>query len=283
MLGSLHDAEDALQDAVLRAWRGLGSFDGRSSIRSWLYRIATNASLDVIQRRPKRMLPLDLVAASDGAVSPGGPLPDPTWIEPYPDEQLGLEDGFAGPEARYERHEAVELASIAALQRLPPTQRAVLILRDVLGFSAAEVAGSLETTVASVISALQRARRSLDERRPERTQQATLRALGDRRLRELVERYMDAMGRGDVDAIVAMLAEDAVWSMPPLSTWYAGRDAVTGFLVAGPLSGRWRWRHRATSANGQPAVGAYAWDEETATFVPFALDVLTLRASTSRP
>src|SRR4051812_22921814 len=137
MLGSLHDAEDALQDALLRAWRGLPRFDGRSSLRSWLYRIATNTSLDAINKRPKRVLPIDYGPASDPHDGPGEPLIESVWVEPYPDEQLGLEDGFAAPEARFERRESVELAFIAALQLLPPNQRAVLILREVLGFSAA--------------------------------------------------------------------------------------------------------------------------------------------------
>src|SRR4051794_36739332 len=174
MLGSLHDAEDALQDAMLRAWRGLPRFDGRSSLRSWLYRIATNTSLDAINKRPKRVLPIDYGPASDPHDGPGEPLIESVWVEPYPDEQLGLEDGFASPEARFERRESVELAFIAALQLLPPNQRAVLILREVLGFSAAEVADSLDTTTASVNSALQRARKTVDDKLPERSQQETL-------------------------------------------------------------------------------------------------------------
>src|SRR5918996_6234051 len=146
MLGSVHDAEDALQDALLRAWRGLPRFEGRSSARSWLYRIATNACLDVIARRPKRVLPIDYGAATDPERGPGEPITESVWLEPYPDERLGLEDGYAAPEATYEQRESVELAFVAALQHLPPRQRAVLILREVLGFSAREVAESLETT-----------------------------------------------------------------------------------------------------------------------------------------
>jgi RNA polymerase sigma-70 factor (ECF subfamily) len=149
MLGSVHDAEDALQEALLRAWRGLSRFEGRSSLRSWLYRIATNACLDAIARRPKRTLPTDHPPA-DPSEGPGEPLVESVWVEPYADEALGLQDGFAAPEARYERREGVELAFIAALQNLPATQRAVLILREVLGFSAREVAETLDTTTASV-------------------------------------------------------------------------------------------------------------------------------------
>src|SRR5213595_4311891 len=156
MLGSVHDAEDALQDATLRAWRGLARFEGRSSLRSWLYTIATNTCLNQTAARPKRVLPIDYGPATDPHVAPGEPVVESVWVEPYPDERLGLEDGFAAPEARYEQRESVELAFIAALQHLPPRQRAVLILRDVLGFSADEVAGALDSTTTSVYSALQR-------------------------------------------------------------------------------------------------------------------------------
>jgi RNA polymerase sigma-70 factor, ECF subfamily len=278
MLGSVHDAEDALQDVLLRAWRGLSKFEGRSSVRSWLYTIATNASLNLIARRPKRVLPIDYGPAADPHDGPGEPLVESVWIEPYPDETLGIEDGHASPDARYERRESVELAFVAALQHLPATQRAVLILREVLGFSAREVADTLDTTTASVNSALQRARRTVDERLPDQSQQATLRALGDDGLRDVVQSYMDAMGRGDVDRVVAMLAEDAAWSMPPLASWYRGREALTAFLERGPLSGDWRWRHLPTHASGQAAVGVYNWDAGEGCYLPFALDVLTLGA-----
>jgi RNA polymerase sigma-70 factor, ECF subfamily len=277
MLGSVHDAEDALQDALLRAWRGLPRFDGRSSVRPWLYKIATNTCLDLIARRRKRVLPVDHVAPADPHDGPGEPLVESVWLEPYPDDKLGVEDGYASPEARYEQRESVELAFIAALQHLPPRQRAVLILREVLGFSAREVAETLDSTVASVNSALQRARKTIDEVLPDETQQATLRTLGDERLREIVESYMDAMARGDVDAVVAMLTEDAAWSMPPLASWYRGLDALRVFLARGPLSGDWRWRHLPAHANGQPAVAVYCWDAARRTHLPFALDVMTLR------
>ena len=275
MLGSLHDAEDALQDALLRAWRSLERFEDRGSLRAWLYRIATNTSLDVIGKRPKRVLPIDRGPASDPHDGPGEPLVESVWVEPYPDETLGLEDGYAAPEARYEQREAVELAFIAALQHLPATQRAVLILREVLGFSAQEAGELLDTTVASVNSGLQRARKAIDERLPEQSQQATLRTLGDDGLRDMVESYMDAMQRADVDAVVAMLAKDAAWSMPPAATWYRG-DELRDFLTVGPLSGEWRWKHLPAHANGQAAVGVYSWDEAEGVYLPFALDVLTL-------
>jgi RNA polymerase sigma-70 factor, ECF subfamily len=279
MLGSTHDAEDALQEASLRAWRGLARFEGRSSLRSWLYTIATNTCLNQIARRPKRVLPIDYGPATDPHDSPGKPLVESVWIEPYPDENLGLEDELAGPEATYEQREAVELAFIAALQHLPANQRAVLILREVLGFSAKEVAESLDTSVASVNSALQRARAAVDDRVPEQSQQETLRSLGDEEVRELVDRYVDAWERNDVEAFTAMLAEDATFAMPPMSTWYQGRAAIAQWARSWPMSGDWRWRSIFVRANGQPALAFYAWDPDEESYMPFALNVLTFRGS----
>lgn len=277
MLGSAYDADDALQEAMVRAWRGLGRFEGRSSLRSWLYTIATNTCLTQISRRPKRVLPVDYGPATDPHTGPGEPVVESVWIEPYPDEMIGLADGRVAPEARYELRESVELAFVAALQHLPPSQRAVLILREVLAFSAAEVADTLETTVASVNSALQRARKAVEERVPEQSQQATLRAIDDDELRELVATYVDAWERNDVDAVAAMLAEDAAIAMPPLASWFGPRDRMIEFLRLFPLSGMWRWRALPTTANGQPALGFYAWDEEAQAYLPFALNVLTFR------
>jgi RNA polymerase sigma-70 factor, ECF subfamily len=274
MLGSVHDAEDALQDALLRAWHGLARFEGRSSMRSWLYRITTNVCLDVIAQRPKRVLPIDYGPAADPHDGQGEPLMESVWIEPYANEQLGLESGYASAEAHYERRESVELAFIAALQHLPGTQRAALILRDVLGFSAQEAAEALETTVASVNGALRRARRAVSDRLPERSQQATLRALGDNGVRDVVERYIDAWERADVDAIIAMLAEDATFAMPPLRTWYRGRDAITVFLTRFALLDRWRLVP--ARANGQLAFANYSWETEKRTYTAKTLDVLTL-------
>jgi len=274
MLGSVHDADDALQDALVRAWRGLHRFEGRSAPGSWLHRIATNACLDEIARRPRRVLPIDYGPAGSGG-DVGEPLDERLWVEPYPDQQLGLEDGYAGPEARYARREAVELAFIAALQHLPARQRAALILRDVLGFSAREVAEALDTTTASVTSALQRARASIAERLPARSQQANLRSLGDARLCDLVERFTDAFERGDVEAILALLAEDATFEMPPYASWCRGREAIADswLMPGGPPP---RLRYVATRANGQPAVGTYLLAPDGTRYVPIALDVLTL-------
>ena len=275
MLGSLDDADDALQETFLRAWRGLPGFEGRSSLRSWLYRIATNACLDAIARRPRRVLPIDYGPSTAPGVEAGEPLVESVWIEPYPDESLGVSSGYAAPEARYEQREAVELAFVAALQHLPGSQRAVLILREVLGFSAREVAESLATTVPSVNSALQRARKAVDERLPGPSQQATLRSLGDTPIRGLVDAYVDAWSRGDVDAVRALLTEDATFSMPPWSSWWRGRDTVAGFakeaaeFCAASLAVPLR-------ANGQLAVAYYHLNADTGMYLPAAIDVLTL-------
>jgi RNA polymerase sigma-70 factor, ECF subfamily len=277
MLGSVFDADDAVQETLLRAWRGLSRFDGRSALRSWLYTIATNVCLTQISRRPKRVLPIDYGPATDPHVQPGRPAVESIWLEPYPDESLDIDDGYAAPEASYEQREAVELAFVAALQHLAPNQRAVLILCEVLGFSAKETAGMLETTVASVNSALQRARAAVAQRVPERSQQATLRSLGDEEVRELVDRYVDAWERCDIEAFAAMLAQDATFAMPPMSTWYRTREGIAIWAGLSPLTGEWRWKAVVTRANGQPALAFYAWDEAARTYLPFALNVLSFR------
>jgi RNA polymerase sigma-70 factor, ECF subfamily len=279
MLGSVFDADDAVQDTTLRAWRALGRFEGRSSLRSWLYTIATNTCLNQIAKRPKRVLPVDYAPATDPHAGPGDPVVEQVWVEPYPDEMIGLEDGYASPDARYELRESVELAFVAALQHLPANQRAVLILREVLGFSAKEVAEALDTSTASVNSALQRARASVEERTPEQSQQATLRTLGDDTIREIVERYLQAWEQNDVDTVVAMLSEDVCFAMPPAASWFHGRDAMRIFLAGWPMSGDWRWRALPVRANGQPALGYYTWDDGEQAYTPFALNVLTLRGN----
>jgi len=267
MLGSVHDAEDALQETSLRAWRAMGRFEGRSSLRSWLYTIATNTSLNLIERRPKRVLPIDYGPTADPhGDGLGMPVIESVWVEPYP----------AGPEDDYEVREGVELAFVAALQNLPANQRAALILREVLDFSAKETADALETSVASVNSALQRARKTLDDNLPEQSQQANLQTLGDDGVREAVEGYMDAMRRQDVEAVVGLLAEDAAWTMPPLAAWFTTTEGLRNFLHFGPLTGEWHWRHQPAWANGQPAVGSYCWHEGEGAYMPFALDVLSL-------
>jgi RNA polymerase sigma-70 factor (ECF subfamily) len=275
MLGSLQDAEDALQETFLRAWRGLSEFGGRSSLRTWLYRIATNVCLDASSRQRKRVLPADLGPAVTSASDVGAPLAETSWVDPYPDEQFGVDDGYAAPGARYEQREAVELAFIASLQHLPANQRAVLILRDVLGFSAREVAERLDTSVASVNSALQRARKTVEERLPERSQQATLRAIGDEGIRGLVEAYVDAWARRDVEAVAALLAEDAVFSMPPWAAWWQGRETIASFASA-TIEECPEARSVPVSANGQPAIAYYSLDAQTGRYLAAAIDVITL-------
>ena len=261
---------------MLRAWRGLPRFAGRSSVRSWLYTIATNSSLDLINRRPKRTTPVDFGPAADPVDGPGEPLVESVWIEPYP----------TAPDASYEEREGVELAFVAALQHLPAKQRASLILSEVLGFSAREVADSLDTTVASVNSAIQRARKAVDERMPEQSQQENLQSLGDEGMREIVEGYMEAWERGDVDEVAAMLAEDAVLTMPPMATWYDGRNAIRVFLSDFAFAGEWQGDRFAqggrnvrllpTLANGQLAFGAYRWIPEKNAYLPYTLQLLTI-------
>ena len=277
MLGSTVDAEDALQETLVGAWRGLEGYEGRASLRSWLYAIATNACLRAIRRRPARMLPLDYAPSADPQEPLAAPLAETVWIEPLSDTMLA---DAATPAGRYEQRESVELAFIAALQRLPARQRAVLILRDVLGFSARDAARTLDTTSVSIDSALARARRTIDARLPDRSQQATLRSLGDTAVRRLVEDFVAAWERADVDAVVSMLARDAALAMPPEPAWFSGRDAIREFLAAMPFAAD-SPQHRLlpTTANGQPAFGHYSWRGERDAFVRHAITVLTLRGA----
>ena len=256
MLGSFHDAEDAVQESLVRAWRSVGGLDSRGFVRAWLYKIATNRCLTTLDRNSRRELPFDVL--------PGTPDTEISWLEPYPDQS---------PETTYLARESVELAFVAALQRLSALQRAVLILREVLGFSAAEVADQLSTSTAAVNSALQRARRVIDT--ADVSQQSVLRDLGPDGVEKIVTRWITAWQAGDVDAIVTMLTDDARYSMPPLHEWYRGPDAIRMFLTQGPL--RSRWRFLPTSANGQLAFGTYLWDDDAGAYIPGGLDVLTIQ------
>ena len=276
MLGSVQDAEDALQEALLSAWRSLPRFEGRSSLKSWLYKIATNACLRTIERRPQRLLPIDYGPAADPRQLLAKPLVESVWVEPYPGVGIDLEAQISSPAARYEQHESVELAFVAALQHIPARQRAVLILRDVLGFSAREVAETLEMTPAAVATALQRAHKTVDGRLPARSQQATLRALGSDRLREIVDGFVDAWERADVNAIVAMLAHDATLTMPPRPTWFRGREAIATLLRGIPLPAGTRWPLLPVKANGQLAFGEYRWNYRTNRFGVEGVILLTL-------
>jgi RNA polymerase sigma-70 factor (TIGR02960 family) len=255
MLGSLQDAEDALQDTLLGAWRGLGGYDGRAAIRTWLYRIATNRCLDMLRSAARR-------PAKEWNI-PGVEPPEPTrlgevvWLEPFPDALLdGAIDLPLGPEARYEQAESVSLAFVTALQALPPRQLAVLILRDVLGFHANEVAGMLDTTVDSVKSALKRARAGLEQRRPPTADREPPPAAGSPAETAILADFVHAWENADVDALVALLTDDVFMSMPPLPLEYQGRDIVARFCAGIYGAGR-RFDLVPTRANGQPAFGAY--------------------------
>ncbi|MEU8901826.1 RNA polymerase subunit sigma-70 [Nocardia sp. NPDC048505] len=258
MLGSVHDADDALQEALLRAWRARANLADARNFRPWLYKIATNRCLTMLERRGRRELPMDSAAEV--------PAAERFWLEPYP----GSGPVEPGPEARYTAREALELAFLAMLQQLPGVQRGALILRDVLGFTASETAELLEVTVASANSALQRARAQVGQRAL-----APGRPPDDPETRRLAVRYAAAWEAEDLEAIIALLAADARYAMPPMPEWYLGRPAIRKFLIAHPL--RWRWRFRPTVANGQPAFGTYMWNAEHGVFEAMALDVLTVR------
>ncbi|WP_232847762.1 sigma-70 family RNA polymerase sigma factor [Occultella kanbiaonis] len=275
MLGSVHDAEDALQEALVRAWRGLARFEGRSSLRSWLYTVATRVCLDAAASRARRALPMDLGPASTQTVLDSTPRSDVAWLTPYPD--AGATGGAMEPQARYDQREAVELAFVAALQHLPGNQRAALLLFDVLGFSAAEIAGMMDTSTASVNSALARARRVITERTSDRGDRATRPTADDARARRIAARFATALEHGDIDAFVALLTEDVTWSMPPAPHWYQGIDAVTEFAVEVPMTRCPSWRTRIIGANGQAAVACYVGQDTTSPHEAWSITVLTLR------
>jgi RNA polymerase sigma-70 factor (ECF subfamily) len=276
MLGSLVDAEDALQDTLLSAWQGLARFEGRASVRTWLYRVATSRCLDslrsVARRRPTSM------PAADGDAPAPTRTGEVLWLEPYPDVLLDtLADSAPGPEARYEARESISLAFVKALHLLPPRQRATMILREVLGFHASEAAAILGTTEESVTSALKRARATLHRRYPTAAQWEPPPSPGGAAERDLVERLTRAFEAGDVAGIVALLTEDAWLTMPPLPMEYQGRDLAARFLTA---VGRGRtWRLVPTRANGQPAFGFYVRDLHASVCHPLGLLVLTLSGS----
>jgi RNA polymerase sigma-70 factor (TIGR02960 family) len=272
ILGSVQDAEDMVQETLLAAWRGLEQFEGRASLRAWLYRIATNRCLNVLRGRRRR--PREVPAM----VEPPEPtrLSEPVWLEPYPDVLLDdLIDSTPGPHARYEARESVGLAFVAALQHLPPRQRAALVLRDALGFSGAEVAGMLGTTDAAVKGALQRARVTLDEHVSAGQLEAAP-APDSRRERELVGRFAAAYERGDVDAVVSLLTDDAWVRMPPQPYEYQGHAAIAALLRDRAVRRGAPVRLVATRANGQPAFGVYVPDAHAAISRAYALIVLSL-------
>lgn len=254
MLGSLHDAEDLVQDTLLRAWRAFHTYEGRAPLRAWLYKIATNASLDALARRPRRALPTSQRKPADPRRPPEAPVVEPIWLEPYPDDLIASAEG--GPEARYDLRESVALAFLAALQTLPPRQRAVLILRDVLAYRAREVADLLDVTVPAVNSLLHRARATMTSTYHRRGREAVAQP-GDQSLHVLLDRYVRAWEAADVAGLIALLREDARFAMPPSPSWYRGRRAVAEVAASRVFAGKGRWRLVATGANGMPAFGLY--------------------------
>jgi RNA polymerase sigma-70 factor (ECF subfamily) len=268
MLGSLHEAEDAVQEAYLRAWRSFKSFDGRGPFRAWLYRIATNACLDALasRKQARRFLPDERTPATTQMPN-GKPATDVAWLEPYPDSELeGVADDAPNPEALYTTRQSVQLAFIAVIQQLPPRQRAVLLLCDVLGWSAAEAATLLGGSIASVNSALQRSRETLAKRYP--TGSTPTEPVQDAVQQRLLSRYLSAWEKLDVDRLVSVLKEDATYTMPPLPQWYAGREMIRTFF-------EWAWTLYSgylmvpTGANRQPAFAAYS-RSRTAPDAPWA-------------
>jgi RNA polymerase sigma-70 factor (TIGR02960 family) len=272
ILGSVQDAEDMVQETLLAAWRGLDDFEGRASVRSWLYRIATNRCLNALRARSRR--PREVPAMGDS------PQPtrrtEPVWLEPYPDVLLEeIADHAAGPAARYEARESIELSFVVALQHLPPRQRAAVVLADVLGYRTAEVAGMLDTGETSVKGALQRARATLRERLPAADRERAPRPDSPAE-RRLVGRFADAVQNGDVDGMVALLTDDALVTMPPQPLEYQGHAAITAFLRNRAELRGVALRVVPIRANTQPAFGCYLPDPHAAIARAYGLFVLTL-------
>lgn len=277
MLGSIHEADEMVQETFWRAWSRRETFEGRSTLRAWLYRIATNLCIDSLRQRPRRGLPV----SRGGPSGPDQPLPapvhEPVWLEPFPDADLPAPPE-ADPATRYSMSESIQLAFLATLHLLPPRQRAVLILRDVLGWEAREVAGALELTVSAVKSALHRARATLASHRPALQPEALAVGAGDEAQRRLLERYVRAWEAADVDGLVALLTDESTFSMPPTPSWYHGRQAIAALvsrtIFSGPAAGRWRLLP--TRASGQPAFGLYRIHEDLGAYGGYGIQVLAL-------
>jgi RNA polymerase sigma-70 factor, ECF subfamily len=280
MLGSFDESEDLVQETFLRAWKNLGGFEGRSTFRTWLYRVATNACLDALNGRARRVLPHHLAGPSDLSVSLP-PRTDVAWLQPFPDRLWEpVAPSEAEPDAAVVARETIELAFLAAIQHLPPRQRAVLILGDVLGWPAKQTAALLESSVASVNSALQRARATLREHLPERRLEWAPSAEPTEQERAVLRRYMDAVERADLAAVADLLAEDVRATMPPYPMWFQGRDAVVAGLAASwdPGSPDYvgRFRMVPTRANRQPAVATYVRGLDDPAYRAFAIAVLRI-------
>ncbi|HEY1480410.1 MAG TPA: sigma-70 family RNA polymerase sigma factor [Gaiellales bacterium] len=270
MLGSPFEAEDAVQETLIRAWRGIERFEGRAALRSWMYRIATNVCLDMLQGRERRALPMDLGPSQEAASAQLNTLPETTWIQPIPDGLVALDGDPADVAVA---RESIKLAFVGALQHLPPRQRAVLIFCEVLRWKASEVAELLETSVASVNSALQRARATLDQHDIGSEPGGTLDAAD----RELLSRYVDAFERYDMEALTSLIHEDATQSMPPFDLWLSGRDEILAFWFSIGIECRGSRVVPTMSANGSPAFGQYKPSKTGQGFDPWALQVLELK------
>ncbi len=279
MLGSFHDAEEVLQDALMKAWNGLRSYDERATFRTWIYRVTTNACLDALRARRRRVLPQDVDGARDPAKGLGEQRHDIPWLEPYPDSQL---PGHADPAAIMELRESVRLAFVRALQILPPRQRAVLILRDVLGWTASDVAATLDTSVAAANSLLQRARTTTAQHRPMEAD-GPPQSIGETQYAAMAARYVRAWEEGDMEAIVAMLTTDATHAMPPWPAWFVGREALgvvyRGYEVWGATPGPGVFRILPTSLNGELAFAEYCRTQSRGPYHALALTVATLDPS----
>jgi RNA polymerase sigma-70 factor, ECF subfamily len=277
-LGSREDAEDLVQETLLRAWSKRETYAGRSTFRAWLYGIATHACLDALRRRQKRVLPPDVAAAADPAIPPEPPT-DLPWLEPYPDRLLDEVAAEAGPESALIARETTELAFLAAIQHLPPRQRAVLILRDVLDWPASQVADLLGTTAAAVNSALQRAHATMASYLPVQDRTGPPGPAVTERERSLVNSLIAAWERADASAVAALLREDARLVMPPTRSWFDGREAITAFFAgyAFRLSSAGRFAAVATAANRQPALAVYMQGPGQGPRQPFALILLRVQ------
>ena len=283
ILGSLHEAEDMVQETMLKAWKRLDTYEGRASFRSWLYKIATNSCLDFLdQKKSRRLLPFEKLSASDPTTPILPPAPELSWLEPFPDEWLGDKSAL-NPEARYTDSESISLAFLIALQTLPPRQRAVLILRDVLDFSAIETADVLELTLPSVNSALHRARTTLSQHYPGGEGEDSTMSSTDERTQWLLDHFVQAWETADVEGLVALLKADAAFAMPPSPSWYQGNKAIRIFAAATvfadggmfPGNALNRWRLLPTRANGSPAFAIYQRDEKDE-YQAFGLIAITI-------
>jgi RNA polymerase sigma-70 factor (ECF subfamily) len=283
LLGSSLDAEDMVQETMLRAWRRRATFNQPISFRAWLYKIATNTCLNALEKRPRRTLPTALSPAADAREAAAGPLDEPIWLEPMPDEWLAGD--LENPETTYPAHETVSIGFMVLLQLLPRRQRAVFVLRDLLDWQAEETARVLGLTVSSVNSALHRARATITKHSPKHNREATPLSPDDPGVRELLQRYVHAWENADVPGLVSMLRDDAILTMPPIPTWYQGAGAIAAVLATGVFAGQTaggEWRLLAARANGQPALAIYHRGDEDKTFHPFTFQVLSIDLTTGR-